>query len=439
MGVSKVTLDGTTLMDLTGVTVTAEHLDKNETAHDNKGDAIIGSARPNYEIELLMHTYSGDYENDEITTIGGRAFNADTALTSVNCSNVTTLGNYVFNGCTNLESVSLPKITKIPNYAFNGCSNLELSNNSFIFDNITHIGDYAFQNCTSLTSVEFPNVEGTSSSTDYRHGTGMFKGCTSLVSVSFPKAGYWRNKSALFSGCSSLVSVNLPKCTALAGTDQFRYCISLPVLVLPLLGGGNANFNISSYSLGGCTSLQSFDVKNPYTIETNVFNGASILDTLIIRGIDRTTALSNINAFTGTPFASGGNGGTLYVPSSKISDYEAATNWSTILGYENNNIQAIEGSIYETQYADGSPVPQTITKTLTNCSLSNAATTVLAGEEYIATIILNSDYYIDSVTVMMKRVDVTNSVYDDNTETITISEVDGPIVITVTASVNLTE
>ena len=110
MGISKVTLDGTSLIDLTNVTVTPEHLDKNETAHDNKGDVITGSVRPNYETELLMHTYSGAYENDEITTIGERAFNADTALTSVNCPNVTGLGAYAFSGCTNLESVLLPKI-----------------------------------------------------------------------------------------------------------------------------------------------------------------------------------------------------------------------------------------------------------------------------------------------------------------------------------------
>ena len=66
-------------------------------------------------------------------------------------------------------------------------------------------------------------------------------------------------------------------------------------------------------------------------------------------------SLSNVNAFTGA-FASGGTGGTLYVPQALIASYQSATNWSTILGYANNQILPIEGSIYETQYADGTPI-----------------------------------------------------------------------------------
>ena len=68
------------------------------------------------------------------------------------------------------------------------------------------------------------------------------------------------------------------------------------------------------------------------------------------------TTLGNVAHFDGTPFASGGTGGTLYVPQALIADYQAATNWSTILGYANNKILPIEGSIYKTQYADGTPI-----------------------------------------------------------------------------------
>lgn len=57
-----------------------------------------------------------------------------------------------------------------------------------------------------------------------------------------------------------------------------------------------------------------------------------------------------------TQFASNGTGGTLYVPQALISSYQSATNWSTILGYANNSIQAIEGSQYENYYADGTPM-----------------------------------------------------------------------------------
>ena len=71
-------------------------------------------------------------------------------------------------------------------------------------------------------------------------------------------------------------------------------------------------------------------------------------------------AMANVNALNNSnPFANGKSGGTLYVPADMISSYQSATNWSTILGYANNQILPIEGSIYETQYVDGTPIPTT--------------------------------------------------------------------------------
>lgn len=86
-----------------------------------------------------------------------------------------------------------------------------------------------------------------------------------------------------------------------------------------------------------------------------LFSGDSNLSTLIIRNSSVVT-LANINVFNNTPFATGKAGGTLYVPQALVSQYTQATNWSTILGYANNQILPIEGSIYETQYADGTPI-----------------------------------------------------------------------------------
>lgn len=91
-------------------------------------------------------------------------------------------------------------------------------------------------------------------------------------------------------------------------------------------------------------------------IGANDFYGDSSFGTLIIRS-SAVMPLANVNAFSNaTKFRSGGAGGTLYVPSDLITSYQAATNWSTILGYTNNQILPIEGSIYETQYADGTPI-----------------------------------------------------------------------------------
>ena len=81
------------------------------------------------------------------------------------------------------------------------------------------------------------------------------------------------------------------------------------------------------------------------------FNGSSMLNCSSLKNIvcyrSSVSALQGPNALNGTPFASGGTGGTLWVPNSLIASYQAATNWSTILGYANNQIKAIEGSEWE--------------------------------------------------------------------------------------------
>lgn len=107
----------------------------------------------------------------------------------------------------------------------------------------------------------------------------------------------------------------------------------------------------------GCSNLEAVDIGNSYThrFETENFGQCRSLTVLVIRK-NSVVALGGINAFISTPFASGGTGGTLYVPQALIADYQAAANWGTILGYANNSIQAIEGSSYENYYVDGTPI-----------------------------------------------------------------------------------
>lgn len=98
-----------------------------------------------------------------------------------------------------------------------------------------------------------------------------------------------------------------------------------------------------------------------------LFSGDEKLTTVIIRKTSAVVTLNNLNDFNATPFASGGSGGTLYVPSSLIASYQAASNWSTILGYANNQIKSIESTHTDPTapidltlyYADGTPIPTT--------------------------------------------------------------------------------
>lgn len=106
---------------------------------------------------------------------------------------------------------------------------------------------------------------------------------------------------------------------------------------------------IPSYLFNEMTGIVSICLTNTSfgTIYSNAFFKANNLVKLAIYSTSVAT-LANINVFANTPFASGGTGGTLYVPSSLISSYQSAsTNWSTILGYANNSIRAIEGSEFQ--------------------------------------------------------------------------------------------
>lgn len=116
-----------------------------------------------------------------------------------------------------------------------------------------------------------------------------------------------------------------------------------------------------TFSFADCKQLKAVDFGGTPSasqgfIRNSVFSGDTVFDTLVLRA-NTVWTLSNIGTFSNTPFASGKSGGTLYVPQAMIPEYQAANNWSTILGYPNNRIMAIEGSPYEHYYVDGRPIP----------------------------------------------------------------------------------
>ena len=79
-------------------------------------------------------------------------------------------------------------------------------------------------------------------------------------------------------------------------------------------------------------------------IYATVFYDCNVLTTIIIRGTSL-MPLHNTNAFTSSnTWKNGGTGGTLYVPNALLASYQSASNWSTILGYTNNQIKSIEST-----------------------------------------------------------------------------------------------
>ena len=125
----------------------------------------------------------------------------------------------------------------------------------------------------------------------------------------------------------------------------------------------NSDAALGVQAMAGCTRMTTLDVSNCKAINSQAFNNSAALATIILRG-SLVTSLNAVAAFNGTPFKSGGTGGTIYIPKSLYdhlgdgtsSDYKAASNWSTINGYGTITWAKIEGSYYETHYADGTVI-----------------------------------------------------------------------------------
>jgi hypothetical protein len=197
---------------------------------------------------------------------------------------------------------------------------------------VTVVGAGALRYNSGLTGISLPNCTQLKDS--------ALRQCTGITAINFPKASNVGRggQNYVFAGCTSLVTAVLP---AIEQTGS-----------LPL------GFN-------GDTALKTVDLGDHSGGITNqAFAGCTSFDTLILRSSSSVWELGNTNVFNNTPFASGGTGGTIYIPKALYDhlgdgtsyDYKAATNWSTINGYGTITWAKIEGSQYENYYADGTTI-----------------------------------------------------------------------------------
>ena len=192
-----------------------------------------------------------------------------------------------FNNCSSLASVSIPSgVTSIGFYAFNNC--LSLASVS-IPSSVTSIGGNAFNNCLSLASVSIPS--GVTSIGFY-----AFSYCPSLASVSIPSSVTSIGGNA-FNSCSSLASVSIPSGVTSIGDNAFSYCSSLASVSIP-----SGVTSIGFYAFSYCFGMAIYDFTHHTSVPT----------------------LENVNAFQNIP-----SDCVIKVPSSLLSAWKAATNWST--------------------------------------------------------------------------------------------------------------
>lgn len=219
----------------------------------------------------------------------------DGSITTYSNSDITTLRSHAFNSCSNLTSISLA--------------------------NLTTMNGGAFQSCSSLATINFPSLTSIT-------GGSAFRYCSSLINVSLPLANVTNTGySHTFADCTALKIAVLPGWTQSMPNNTFTNDSSLETVDAP--------FN--SFFTGG-------------------FYNCTKLKTLILRKTASIATLQSVAVFTTTPFESGGSGGTIYVPRALISDYQTATNWSTLYAAGTVTFTAIEGSQYENYYADGTAI-----------------------------------------------------------------------------------
>ena len=306
------------------------------------------------------------------STINSYAFANCNNLASFTGPNVQVIGDYGFYQCHALSTLSLPLVYSLGSYCFAECDLLigvDLSSvqtaGSYCFydsgvilvtlDNMTTLGHHSFNKCSSLASISAAHLVTIDDSTFY--------GCSSLSSINFPSAT--TIKGAAFRDCTSLQNAIFPKVTSVHGAQDFNNCpANLVFPSLTAIGSQNALSTWKGEKLDFGTGFVTLGYMTFNGMNSNSFP----FNTLIIRNSTSVPTLANAsNLAAAGAFRSGGSGGTIYIPEVLYNhlgdgtslDYLSSTNWAAVLSTNANNTFAkIEGSYYETHYADGSLISE---------------------------------------------------------------------------------
>lgn len=226
------------------------------------------------------------------------------------------------------------RVSAVGDYALNSCKQLTAAT----FSAAATVGSQAFANCSNLVTLSLPAATSI--------GAYLCNSDAKLETASVPRAT--QIPSNAFNGCTKLTTVDATAATRI-GTYGFQNCKALVSAAFPNVA------TVDGAAFNGCTALATVDFgKRVDFVGGTAFGNCSALSTIVLRGTTL-SRLSNVNVFNGTPFRSGGSGGTIYIPKSlydhlgdgSSSDYKAATNWSTLNGYGTVTWAKIEGSIYE--------------------------------------------------------------------------------------------
>ena len=162
----------------------------------------------------------------------------------------------------------------------------------------------------------------------------LFDNCTNLEEIII-EYGITAIKTYGFNNCTKLRRINFPDSIQTIEGHAFDSVPLTGYIKLP------SSLTTLNGAFRSCREVTAFDIPTGVkNIVANTFASCTALDTIILRS-NTLCALGSTNAFVSTPFKT--TGGTAYVPSTLISQYESATNWSSL----RITFVAIEGSEYE--------------------------------------------------------------------------------------------
>ena len=349
----------------TAVSVTASELDsgaKSITANGNSQD-VVGYASVDVNVP---NTYAAGDEGKVVSSgaLVSQTAHADvTPTTSDQTIDTTTNNSIKVKGDANLVAGNIKKDVEIfgttGSYEGGGggisvddiATNTAPSGAVTLSNTVTVIKDYAFSG-KPITSIVAPAV------IDVKMYALQNTSITTINDTSFPVLG-GTNEYQILLRMNSLKYLKLSgeKLRLDSGSYALRDNANLETLELPnatksIANSGQRGTNM--YALAFCSKLTLADLGYITGINAYCFNNDALLSTIVLRNTSIVT-LSNVSAFNGTPFRSGGTGGTIYIPKTlydhlgdnSSSDYQHASNWSTVHGYGTITWAKIEGSIYE--------------------------------------------------------------------------------------------
>ena len=295
------------------------------------------------------------------TTLASNTFRGNKSITFASFPRVSTMSTTAFSGCTNLKAVVFNSLTEIPNRAFAGCTALEYAefpactSISALGSTSTASTSHPFYSCSNVY-LSLPAYSETFSSYAFSgiEIRGITAGCLStdkaafahhsfLTTVNFPSCKVVVSNA--FAYCSSLTTVSLPVCASVYHYGFFNCwalkTVSFPACVFIASQAFYNNSALTTVNLPVCSSIYSgafascralATVKLPACsyLSTQVFSSCSALMSVYLLASSVAT-LTGSYCFYNTPMMNStytGTYGSIYVPASLLTAYQAAENWS---------------------------------------------------------------------------------------------------------------